>query len=145
MGAFSFSWHFLCSISLQRSPCYRAVTCSRSVPPLVVTSVRAGYRSRSSWYSQKVAQCLARSGLNNCALVLSGSSLVAKLCLTPATPLTSALQAPVSTWGNPVGFPRLGSWSGLPFPSPGDLPNVSLMSPAPAGGFFTTSVAPSPV
>ena len=34
----------------------------------------------------------------------------------------------------------------LPFPSPGDLPNpgiksVSLMSPALAGGFFTTSVS----
>ena len=35
-------------------------------------------------------------------------------------------------------------WSGLPFPSPGHLPNpgvelASLMSPALAGGFFTTS------
>ena len=35
-------------------------------------------------------------------------------------------------------------WSGLPFPSPGDLPNPgvkpeSLMSPALAGRFFTTS------
>ena len=34
-------------------------------------------------------------------------------------------------------------WSGLPFPPPGDLPNsrmepASLMSPALAGGFFTT-------
>ena len=37
-------------------------------------------------------------------------------------------------------------WSGLPFPPPGDLPNpgiepTSLMSPALAGGFFTTSAA----
>ena len=35
-------------------------------------------------------------------------------------------------------------WSGLPFPTPGDLPNpgtemVSLTSPELAGGFFTTS------
>ena len=35
-------------------------------------------------------------------------------------------------------------WSGLPCPPPGNLPNqgiepVSLMSPALAGGFFTTS------
>ena len=35
-------------------------------------------------------------------------------------------------------------WSGLPFPTPGDLPNpgikpTSLVSPALAGGFFTTS------
>ena len=39
-------------------------------------------------------------------------------------------QAPLST-----GFPRQGYWSGLPFPSPGDLPDAgieptSLMSPA---------------
>ena len=36
------------------------------------------------------------------------------------------------------------SWSGLPFPAPGDLPNPgtehkSPMSPAPAGRFFTTN------
>ena len=45
-----------------------------------------------------------------------------------------------------VGFSRQEHWSGLPFPSPGDLPDpgiepVSLMSPALAGGFFTTSAA----
>ena len=43
-----------------------------------------------------------------------------------------------------MGFSRQAYWSGLPFPSLGDLPNpgiepVSLMSPALAGGFFTTS------
>ena len=42
-----------------------------------------------------------------------------------------------------MGFPWQEYWSGLPFPSPGDLPNpgikpVSLVSPALAGGFFTT-------
>ena len=42
------------------------------------------------------------------------------------------------------GFPRQEYWSGLPFPSPGYIPDlgiepVSLMSPALAGGFFTTS------
>ena len=41
-------------------------------------------------------------------------------------------------------FSRQEYWSGLPFPSPGDLPDpgiepVSPMSPALAGGFFTTS------
>ena len=34
-----------------------------------------------------------------------------------ATPWTEAHQAPLS-----MGFPRQESWSGLPFPSPGDLP-----------------------
>ena len=65
-----------------------------------------------------------------------------------ATPWTVARQAPLS-----VGFSRQGYWSGLPFPSPGDLPNpgmecASLMSPASAGGFFstgTTGEAQAPV
>ena len=55
------------------------------------------------------------------------------------TPRTVARQAPLS-----VGFFRQEYWSGLPFPSPGDLPNpgmetASLISPAFAGGFFTTN------
>jgi len=52
-----------------------------------------------------------------------------------ATPWTIACQAPLST-----GFPRQEHWSGLPFPSPGDLPNpgIELASLALAGGFFTT-------
>ena len=44
-----------------------------------------------------------------------------------ATPWTVAYQAPLST-----GFSRQEYWSGLPFPSPGDLPNprIELRSPA---------------
>ena len=43
-----------------------------------------------------------------------------------------------------MGFSRQEYWSGLPCPPPADLPDpgiepVSLMSPALAGGFFTTS------
>ena len=42
-----------------------------------------------------------------------------------------------------MGFSRQEYWSGLPCPPPGDLPNpgiepAPLMSPAVAGGFFTT-------
>ena len=39
-----------------------------------------------------------------------------------------------------MGFPRQEYWSGLPFPSPGDLPNpgTGLASPALAGRFFAT-------
>ena len=56
-----------------------------------------------------------------------------------ATPWTVAHQAPLS-----MGFSRQEYWSGLPCPPPGDLPDPgveteSLMSPALAGGFFTTS------
>ena len=51
------------------------------------------------------------------------------------TPWTIASQASLS-----IGFPRQESWSGLPFTPPGDLPNpgIEIMSPAMAGGFFTT-------
>jgi len=43
-----------------------------------------------------------------------------------------------------MGFSRQEYWSGLPCPPLGDLPDpgiepLSLMSPALAGGFFTTS------
>ena len=52
--------------------------------------------------------------------------LVAKSCPTLATPWTVARQAPLS-----MGFSRQGYWSGLPFPSPGDIPNPGIepMSP----------------
>ena len=70
-----------------------------------------------------------------CMCVLSCFSHV-QLC---ATLWTVALQAPLS-----MGFSWQEYWSGLPCPPPGDLPNpgiepTSLMSPALAGGFFTTS------
>ena len=56
-----------------------------------------------------------------------------------ATPWTVACQAPLS-----VGFSRQEYWSELPCPPPGDLPDpgmelASLLSPALAGRFFTTS------
>ena len=55
------------------------------------------------------------------------------------TPWTVACQVPVS-----MGFPRQESQSGLPFPSPEDLPHpgiepTSLASPALVGTYVTTS------
>ena len=55
------------------------------------------------------------------------------------TPWTVDWQAPLF-----MGFSSQEYWSGLPFPFLGDLPDpgikpMSLMSPALAGGFFTTS------
>ena len=66
-----------------------------------------------------------------CARMLSHGQL-------SATPWTVACQAPLS-----MGLSRQEYWSGLPCPSPGDLPNpgiepTSFVSPALAGGFFTT-------
>ena len=45
-----------------------------------------------------------------------------------------------------MGFFRQEFWSGLPFPSPGDLPDPEIepASPALAGGFFTQSHQGSP-
>ena len=42
-----------------------------------------------------------------------------------------------------MGFPRQAYWSGLPFPSPGDLPHPGTepMTPALAAEFFTTEPA----
>ena len=56
-----------------------------------------------------------------------------------ATPWTVACQAPLF-----MGFPRQEYWSGLPFPSPGDLPDpgiepMSPASPAVAGRCFITA------
>ena len=55
-------------------------------------------------------------------------------CPTLCDPMTVAYQPPLSK-----GFPKQEYWSGLPFPSPGDIPNPELKptSPALAGGFFT--------
>ena len=59
-----------------------------------------------------------------CACVLSPVRLFATLW-------TVVHQAPLS-----MGFPRKEHWNGLPFPSPGDLPNLGIepVSPALAGG-----------
>ena len=60
-------------------------------------------------------------------------------CQTVCDPMDIACRASLS-----MGFSRQEYWSWLPCPSPGDLPDsgiepASLMSPALAGGFFTTS------
>ena len=58
--------------------------------------------------------------------------LVAQSCLF-ATPQTVARQAPL-----PTEFPRQECWSGLPFSTPGNLPDprTEPASPALAGGFW---------
>ena len=66
-----------------------------------------------------------------CALSLSHVQLF-------STPWMVAQQAPLS-----IGFPMQEYWSGLPFPSPGDLPEPGTEPTSPgslalAGRFFTT-------
>ena len=56
-----------------------------------------------------------------------GGGLFAQPCLTLATPWSVACQAPLS-----MGFSRQEYWSGLLFPSPGDLPHPGIEPGSPA-------------
>ena len=51
-----------------------------------------------------------------------------------------ATSRPVDHWAPmSMGFPRQEYWSGFPFPSPGELPDLGIKpSSALAGEFFTT-------
>ena len=61
--------------------------------------------------------------------------LVVRLCPTLCNPMAGALQASLF-----IGFPGQKYWIGLSFPPPGGLsdPGIEPMSPALAGGFFTS-------
>ena len=95
----------------------------------------------NSWHSQRPWSLLEQVTLPQGNLHML-CCLVNQLCLTLCvfvTPWAIAHQALLST-----GFPRQEYWSGLPFPTSGDLPNpgiepASLESPALAGRFFTTA------
>ena len=63
---------------------------------------------------------------------------VPQSCSTLVTPWTVAHQASLS-----LGFPRQEYWNGLPFLSPGDLPDPGVKTASPVslaleGEFFTT-------
>ena len=71
-------------------------------------------------------------GLKDILLVKTKDSfLISLLCLLV---FACSVCAPLS-----MGFPRQEYWSGLPFPSPGDLPDLGTepVSPGGKGGFFT--------
>ena len=73
------------------------------------------------------------------APTMNQASCVCVMCLTPCSPMDCSPPAPLSTE-----FFRQEYWSGLPFPTPGTLPNPGIKlefhtSPAFAGMFFTTS------
>ena len=67
-----------------------------------------------------------------------GGGLVAKSCSTLVTLWTVAHQAPLS-----MGFSRYEYWSGLPFSSPGDLPNPEIEPRSPA--LQADSLLPEPL
>ena len=67
--------------------------------------------------------------------------LVAQSCPTLGNAITISCQAPLS-----MGFSRQEYWSGLPFPSAGDLPNPGMrpespVSPALQAGSFPVEIS----
>ena len=83
------------------------------------------YPFHNSYYGERQGKPLKQpKGRQNESV---GGGLVAKCCLTLATPWTVACQAPLST-----GFSRQEYWSGLPFPSPGDLPDPGIEARSPS-------------
>ena len=60
-------------------------------------------------------------------VVGGGGGLVARSCPTLSTPWTVVCQAPLS-----MGFSKQEYWSGLPFPSPGVLPDPGIEPRSPA-------------
>ena len=72
----------------------------------------------------KIHLLLGRKAMTNLVKVKVKSLSCVRLF---ATPWTVAYQAPLS-----MGFSRQECWSGLPFPSPGDLPNPGIEPRSPA-------------
>ena len=76
-------------------------------------------------------------------LYLSCACSIPQSCLTLCNSIDCvASQVPQST-----GFPRQEHWNGLPFPSPGNLPDPGIepASPAFAGRFFITEPPGKPI
>ena len=70
---------------------------------------------------------LPHPGIKPRSPTLQADTLPSELCLTLETPWTIACQAPLS-----MGFSRQEYWGGLPFPSPGDLPDPGIKPWSPA-------------
>ena len=89
-------------------------------------SQRVGHKPATE-QQQSYPACTCPTLFSSLSSPLGGGCLVAKLCPTLVTPWTVAPQAPLS-----MGFSRQEYWSGLPFPSPGDLPNPGIKPESPA-------------
>ena len=80
-------------------------------------------------YSQKHEAVVPTTQVSACQRLEVGTGVLSCFSRVQlfATPWTVAHQAPLS-----MGFPRQEYWSGLPFPSPEDLPDpgIKLTSPA---------------
>ena len=95
----------------------------------------------------KTLQEMGKEGtyLNIVKAIYNSNVVVVKVtqsCPTLMTPWTVACQVPVS-----MGFSRQEHWRGLPFPSPGDLPNPGIkpMSPALQADSLPTELVGKPI
>ena len=110
------------------TPCYQ----THDKALLYLVTIRRGWESRMRPHSWKQCHSPCSPVRNNLMLLCTcyrggGGGLVAKSFLTLATPWTVACQAPLS-----MGFSRQEYWSGLPFPSPRDLPKPRIEPGPPA-------------
>ena len=71
--------------------------------------------------NEKNFQLQPQGCCNNMDNISIGGVSTSKSCPALATPWTVACQAPLS-----IEFPRQEYWSGLPFPSSGDLPDPEI-------------------
>ena len=92
----------------------------------LVTPWTAAHQAPRPWDSPGKNTGVGCHFLLQCMKVKRESE-VAQSCLTLATPWTAAHQAPLS-----MGFSRQEHWSGLPFPSPGHLPDPGIEARSPA-------------
>ena len=118
----------LCRLSLVLSPLMRVISIKCSYPPpcmekgnifineIYVTFFKRKFMSHFWTESERAESCLLPSAQNSPDVKVAYCGLVALV-----TPWTVACQAPLS-----MGFPKQEYWSGLPFPSPGDLPDPEI-------------------
>ena len=115
-------------LGLQRGSYSLWVTYVIVLKPSICSAHRISTRNASYLCSYHFCHNLWRIFKRFCVASLSLSlSLVAKSYLTLATTWTAARQAPLS-----MGVSRQESWSGLPFPSPEDLPDPGIEPGSPA-------------
>ena len=97
------------------------------------------YKNSKAYQIEKQINTFSHTDILEYQTVKTVCAMSLQLCLTPCNLQIIAHQDPLS-----MGFSRQEYWSWLPCPPPEDLPNpeiepMSLMSPALAGGFFTSS------
>ena len=104
------------------STCALPPPCSQLVLPRSRAVTASSFLSslRGVIQSSRLGAPLQDLSLGILVAVVCGG-LVAKSCPTLVTPWTGACQTPLS-----MGFSRQDYWSGLPFPSPGDLPDPGI-------------------